>query len=212
MPSLLALAAGGAAFAVLAAKQEKKLLCKKEREARDALLLHLALEKDERVRALLLSAFLADGKKAHCADDALSVDGVSLIPLYTMEPVTADAVAGLLKRFGEQEFILACNALTPAAEKLLSSFGRKKMDGTETYALFARTGMPEKLICGNIPRRTVKARLKALFSKKSARPFFVSGFLLLFMSLFVIYPVYYLVAGCMLTVTAIVVRAAGNTE
>ena len=54
-----------------------------------------------------------------------------------------------------------------------------------------------------------KTRLRAAFAKRNARPFFVSGFLLLIMSLFVIYPVYYLVTGSVLMIAAIVVRATG---
>ena len=180
--TLIALAVGGGTFCLLSAKREKRLLGKKEREARDALLLHLALEKDERVRALLLTALTADGREAHCSGDALALDGNPLVPLYTMEPVSADAVAQLVRRFGSEPFTVACNALTPEAEKLL---------------------------CGDVPRRTAKTRLRAAFAKRNARPFFVSGFLLLIMSLFVIYPVYYLVTGSVLMIAAIVVRATG---
>lgn len=208
--TLLALAVGGGVFCLLTVKRTKLLLGKKERARRDALLLHLALEKDERVRALLLTALIKDGKEAHCAGDALAVDGSPLVPLYTMQPVSADAVARLLKQYGETPFVLACNALTPEAEKLLAEFGRTVMDGDETYALLARTEcIPERLLCGNIPRRTAKTRLHAAFAKRNARPFFVSGLILLVMSLFVIYPVYYLVTGSVLMITAIVVRATG---
>lgn len=208
--TLLALAVGCAVFCALSSGRARRRLGKEEREKRDAVLLHLALEKDERVRALLLTALVADGREAHCAGDALALDGAPLVPLYTMEPVSADAVAALLKRYGEQSFTLACNALTPEAEKLLASFSRSVMNGDETYALLARTeSVPEKLICGNIPRRTAKTRLRAAFAKRNARPFFVSGVLLLLMSLFVIYPVYYLVTGSVLMITAIVVRATG---
>ena len=55
----------------------------------------------------------------------------------------------------------------------------------------------------------VKAGIRAAFAKRNAHPFFVSGFLLLIMSLFVIYPVYYLVTGSVLMIAAIVVRATG---
>lgn len=208
--TLLAAVVGCCVFCLLSAKRTKRRLGKQDRQRRDALLLHLALEKDERVRALLLTALVADGRDAHCSEDVIALDGVPLVPLYTMEPLSADAVAALLKRYGEQPFILACNSLTPEAEKLLASFSRQILGGEETYALFSRTeSIPEKLICGNIPRRTVKTRLHSALAKRNARPFFVSGVLLLIMSLFVIYPVYYLVTGSILMITAIVVRATG---
>lgn len=208
--TLIALAVGCALFLLLSTRRNRRLLGKKERERRDALLLHLALEKDERVRALLLEALLKDGRQAHCEQDAIDADGVTLVPLYTMEPVSADAVAQLLKKYGERPFTLACNTLTPEAEKLLASFARKAMKGDETYDLFERTAcIPDKMICGNIPRRTAGTRLRAAFSKHNAHPFFVSGALLLIMSLFVIYPVYYLVTGSLLMITAVIVRAVG---
>lgn len=208
--TLLALALGVILFFLLGAKHRKRTLGKKQRENREKLMLHLALERDERVRAALLEALLADGQNAHCERDALAVDGTPLIPIFTMQPVSADAVAHLLKEYGEQPFRIACNALTPEAEKLLTSFGKEVMNGDETYALFSRTkSIPEKLLCGDVPRRTAKTRLRAAFAKRNARPFFVSGFLLLIMSLFVIYPVYYLVTGSVLMIAAIIVRATG---
>ena len=120
--TLLALALGVILFFLLGAKHRKRALGKKQRENREKLMLHLALERDERVRAALLEALLADGQNAHCERDALAVDGTPLIPIFTMQPVSADAVAHLLKEYGEQPFRIACNALTPEAEKLLCAF------------------------------------------------------------------------------------------
>ncbi len=209
--TLLALAAGGGLYCLFFLRRTKRLFSKQESEKRDAVLLHLALERDERVRALLLEALVKDGQTAHCEKDALARDGVPLIPMYTMQPLSADAAAALLKRYGSAPFELACNALTAEAEKLLTSFGRSVMDGDETYALLSRTGcIPEKLICGDIPRRTAKTKLRAAFSRRSARPFFVSGLLLLVMSLFAIYPVYYLVTGSVLLIASIAVRVTGK--
>lgn len=206
----LALAVGGLAFLFMYQSQNKKFLNKKQREEREALLLHLTLEKPERVRAALLSAYLADGKDAHCEREILSVEGVPLVPLFTMEPVGADEIAQLLRGFGKEPFSVVCNALTPEAEKLLASFGIKAVCGEEVYALFSRTNtMPDPLICGEIPRKTVKQKLRRSFSKSNARPFFVSGSLLLVMSLFTLFPLYYVISGGILLLCAVTVRLFG---
>ena len=185
---------------------------RREKGERDALLLHLALEKEERVRADLLSALAADGKNASCEEDVLSSEGVLLIPIFTMEPLSADMVASLLKKYGEAPFKIVCNSLTAEAEKLLLTFQKGAVKGDEVYALFARTKMPSPLICGQLPRRSLRGRLRISFSKKNARPFFVSGLLLLFMSLFTLFPLYYLVTGSVLLVAAVLVRAVGFSE
>lgn len=207
---LFALSTGLVAFLLIARTHRKKSLPKKERERREALLLHLALEREERVRALLLTALCADGKEAHCEGDELCLEGERLVPRFTMQPVSADEIARLLRAHGEDSFTLACNTLSPEAEKLLASFGRKVLRGDDIFELFERTETaPEKLICGNIPRRTAKQKWRSGFSKKNARPFFVSALLLLIMSLFTFFPVYYLISGGILLGCAVTVRIFG---
>lgn len=208
--SMLALATGGIVFLVLYNKNRKRSLTKREQESRDALLLHLALEKPERVRATLLEAYLADGKNAHCDDEELRVDDLPVVPLFSLDPISADEIARLIRRFGRNRFCINCNSLSAEAEKLAVSFGIETRKGDDIYALFSRTGTtPNPLICGEIPRRTVKQKLRRAFSKSNARPFFVSGLLLLLMSLFTFFPVYYIVTGSILLISAIVVRLLG---
>lgn len=198
---------------LLAGSRRKKVRGKREKEDRDALLLHLALEKEERVRAAILTALVADGRGANLKGDVLEEGGKLLIPLFTMEPLSADTMAGLIRTYGETPFVLLCNGVSAEAEKLLERFDRPIVKGDEIYALFARTGTtPNPLICGQIPRRSLKMNLRRSFSKKNARPFFVSGLLLLFMSLFTLFPLYYLISGCILLATAVVVRAVGFAE
>lgn len=198
---------------LLSGSRRKKLVGKREKEDRDALLLHLALEKEERVRAALLTALVADGREANLKGDVLEENGTLLIPLFTMEPLTADRVANLLRTYGETPFTLLCSGVSAEAEKLLLRFQKGTMKGDEVYSLFARTKTtPNPLICGQLPRRTLKTSLRRSFSKKNARPFFVSGLVLLFMSLFTLFPLYYLISGCVLLATAVVVRAVGFAE
>ncbi len=208
--ALLAAAIGCGVFLLLWSRSRQKLFGKKEREKRDKLLLHLALERPERIRAALLAAYLADGKDAHCQGDALRVDEAEAVPIFTMQPVSADEIALLIKRYRETPFYILCNALSDEAEKLAADFSVPVVRGDEVYTLFARTDtMPAPLICGKIPRKTAKRTLRRIFSKKNARPFFVSGSLLLLMSLFAFFPYYYIVSGSILLLGAILIRTIG---
>ncbi len=210
---LFAAAAFAGSSMLILGSREKKVRGKKEKEARDALLLHLALEKEEKVRAALLRALIADGKEAALREEAILLDGVLYLPSFTMEPLSADMVASFLRKYGETPFVLVCNSLSEAAEKLLLSFQKSAMKGDEVYALFSRTDtIPDPLICSQIPRRTARMKLRRAFSKRNARPFFVSGSALLFMSLFVLFPLYYLVAGSILMAAAVLIRAVGYRE
>ncbi len=208
--TLLLLATGALVLFFLDGSHRKKRLTKKQAEEQSALMLHLALEKPERVRATLLTALIADGKEAHLLDEDLCIDGTPAVCLFTMQPLSADTVARLLRRFQTQPFLLICNQLSPESLSLLHSFQIQAWCAGEVYALFSRTeSTPSPLICGNLPRRTIKTRARAFVRKSNARPFFVSGLLLLFMSLFAIFPVYYLSVGGALIVAAIAVRLFG---
>lgn len=208
--AVIGLTVSTAAGLVLYQKNKKKLLSRREREARDKLMLHLALEKPERVRAQLLEAFLADGKKAHCLEEELSLEGLPCVPIFSLEPVSADGIARQIRKFGTQKFKILCKGVTPEAEKLLQAFGIEKLGENEIYALFARTKkMPNPLICGEVPRKTGKMKLQKTFSKSNAHPFLVSGALLLIMSLFTFFPVYYIISGSVLLLLAITVRLFG---
>ena len=208
--TLISLALAISLYLLISRKHRRAALGKREREKKNALMLHLTLERPERIRTALISTYTADGKECRADGDALNIDGEIVVPLFTMQPVSADAVALLLREYGETPFVIACNELTPEAQSLLGSFGRKFWNGNDIYETFSRTEtIPAQLICGEIPRKTARAKLVRAFSKKNARPFFVSGLLLLFMSLFTFFPTYYLVTGSILLASSVFVRALG---
>ncbi len=207
---LFALAAGGIAFLILYSKRKKYALSKAERARKEGLMLHLALEQKGRVLEALQRAYAADGRQTEIGDGCLTEGEKRWVVLFTMQPVSADAVAEMLRSYGGSAFGLLCNELTPEAEKLMRSFGKDAVTGDEVFALFERTGTtPSPLICGDLPRPKLRARLKRSFSKRNAKPFFVSGMLLLVMSLFTFFPLYYLISGSILLLTAVAVRAFG---
>ena len=210
LASLIALAIAGIILILFYHSRRRRRLSKKEAEARDALLLHLALEKEERVYSALMKAFKADGKNAQLQNDALLVEDTLCVHRFTMQPLSADETARIIRAYGKEKLTILCNALSPEAEKLAHSFGVKLMRRNEIYDLFTRTQTtPEPLILAELPRKSAKRTFRRIISKKSARPFFTSGVLLLFMSLFTFFPIYYLISGCVLTSLAIIVRFFG---
>ncbi len=211
--TLFSLAVGILLFLLFSRRKRKKQLSKAEQLKKDALLLHLALEKEERVRALFLEAFLAEEKRAHCKEKVLEVEEKICIPRFTLQPLSADEAAKLLREYGEKNFTILCNRLSPEGEKLCRDFGISTLCAEQVFDLFIRTNTyPQTLICGEIPRKTAKTKFRAFFSKRNARPFFTSGILLLVMSLFTFFPIYYLLSGGALLITAILVRALGKEE
>lgn len=207
---LIALAIGTGCSLLIAHDHRKKHCTKQAQKQREAVMLHLTLAPTGDTVATLAAAYRAEGKEVETGEETLSVDGIATIPLFTMQPVSADAVAVLLKKYGKENFVLACNDLTPQARSLLSSFGRASAESEEIYTLLERTGTtPSPLICGEIPRHPLKHKLRRTFSKKNARPFFVSGSVLVLMSLFTFFPLYYLITGALLLITSVGVRALG---
>lgn len=206
---LFMFAIGMTTFLLSSRKHNQKKLNQREREAKEALMLHLTLATDEQVRKSLFQALTARNEAVSYSDNDLILDEKCAVPLFTMEAVTADDVALLIRRH-RTSFILLCNELSPSAEKLLRSFQIKVMRGDEIYQLFSSTNTtPNPLICGELPRYNLKAKVHLAFSKRNARPYFVSGSLLLIMSLFAIFPVYYLVTGIVLLFCSVVVRFFG---
>ncbi len=208
--ALLTAATGIGAFALLYRSHSRKNLSRALQKRREDLMLHLTLEESDRVCALLADALGKDGCAAEAAEGTVLGGGKTYVPLFTMQPVSADAVAMLLKKYRDVPFTLLCNTLTPEAQALMRRFGREALTGDAVLALLERTGcFPSPLLLGDLPRPKLKARLKRTFSKQNARPFFVSGVFLLIMSLFVLFPLYYLIAGSLLLLASVLIRAFG---
>lgn len=210
---LAALLAAAFCLLFLGGRYKRRVSGKRRRAQRDALLLHLNLEEEEKALACLLDAFRADGADCELDGGSLIVNEKYMIPIFTMSPVSADHVAILLKKYKNKPFVILCNSLSPEAERLAASFQKEVMCGDEVFSLFERTNtIPAELICGDLKRVTVKDKLRRSFSKSNARPFFVSGSLLLVMSLFTFFPLYYLVSGSVLLLLSILVRAFGYAQ
>lgn len=196
--ALLALAGGLATFLIESRSRTKRYLSAKEQAERDAILMHLSLAPPEQAAASIASALAEEGRKSEQKGEELLLDGKPAELLFRMEPASADDLAPLIRRHGGN-FILCCNTLSEAAQALIKRFPVEVIGGEEIYQLLKRTGkLPARLLGEAPPKSRHRDKLRAVFKKSNARPFFVSGALLLIMSLFTLFPVYYLITGSIL--------------
>lgn len=206
----LAICVGLAVFLLESRTRGRRLLSARQARERDALLFHLALAPARETEELLRRAH----KKAQQTEQTSGqtpANNVDIELLFTLEPLSADRLASLIRTRGEQ-FTLFCSELSPAAEKLTKTFPITVIRGDEVYRLLSETGeLPERLL-GTTPRPSRRERLRTLFTRNSAKPFFVSGALLLLMSLFTIFPVYYLAAGSLLLLLSVGLRILAPSE
>mgnify|MGYP001851936639 FL=1 len=204
--ALLALAVGTGVFFLERHSRRKKYLSAKQRAECDALLMHLSLSPPEKKAELLASALSKEGRKTEREGSSLCVDGKAAELLFCMEPASADELARAIGRRGG-DFILYCNRLSDTAESLLKRFPVEAVRGEEVYDLLRRTDSIPKELLGSVGAKTShREKLRAVFQKSSARPFFLSGAMLLIMSLFTLFPVYYLATGSVLLLLSVVLR------
>ena len=206
----LAICVGLAVFLLESRTRGKRLLSARQARERDALLFHLALAPARETEELLRRARKKEQRSAQTSGQPPANDAPVEF-LFTLEPLSADRLASIIRARGEQ-FTLFCSELSPAAEKLTKTFPITVIRGDEVYRLLSETGeLPERFL-GTTPRPSRRERLRTLFTRNSAKPFFVSGALLLLMSLFTIFPVYYLTAGSLLLLLSVGLRILAPSE
>ena len=186
---------GAAVFLLKRKRQNKKYLGSAEERKRAALMTHLALAPPEEIKALLLHALETNGQQAELKEGELFLNGSPAALLFRMAPASQDDVAALVRTYGSK-FTLICSDLSPEADELTRSLSVPTIRTDELYSVLKETdSIPEKLLPPVPSRKSRRERFRAVFRKSNARPFFVSGTLLLLMSLFALFPVYYLAAG-----------------
>lgn len=201
--ALIALAVSVPVFYILYTVREKKILRRAEEKERDKLMLHLALIKQQDAVNILCSMcdIIHNIKYFY----AVKEDEV-LCPAFTVEPLGADKIAELAKKFSGKQLTVFCSALSPAAQKLCDGLGIKTIKGDEIYLrLKAKNLLPEKYLC-DVKKKTIRERFSAAISRTNSRPFITGGLGLLIFSLFTIFPIYYLISGIILLVTGIIIR------
>ena len=153
----LAVCVGLAVFLLETRTRGKRLLSARQARERDALLLHLALAPARETEELLRRARKKEQRSAQTSGQPPANDSAVEF-LFTLEPLSADRLASLIRARGKQ-FTLFCSELSPAAEKLTKTFPITVIRGDEVYRLLTEpTGTP--------PRPLYKEQRQALLRER----------------------------------------------
>lgn len=214
-------------YALLHKKRERLCLKKRDEENRDKLLLHLALQGEKANSDYFLKFFKtkvdgkADGQageNARGTAELKRLKGVARIetetenfyPLFTLCPLDADKIAPVLYGEGEKRKCLLCSGLTEEAQKLCARFDVRTITGNEVYLMLKKEDfLPEHYLGDDARPPQKKKRLHAWFAKSNSRRFLSGGTLILLTSLITPFPLYYLILGSALILSAVFVRIFG---
>ena len=207
---VVALAFALLVFLALKARLEDKYLLAKDEETKNKLFLHLALDQPENNRKLFAKLLKAEDTPAERKSGTLIVGEECIFLLFFMEQLSADEIAKVIKKPWDGKKTVYCNTLSPEAEKLCRDFGIDVVPARELYLrLKEKNLLPERFLCPNVPKRTVKERVSSFFRRSLAHPYFMTGLGLLALSFLTPYKLYYLIAGGCLLLLSLVLRLFG---
>ena len=204
-----------AAFLILQKKRKRLVVEQKEARERDDLVLYLSLLSDS-----ALGRFFKDYLQTEtCVPTirktggilAVETEDTAFYPTFTVKPVDGDRIAKIVKAKTDKRKVLLCPATAPEAETLAFRFFIDIQRADEIYKnAKAKKLLPEKYPFGQEPSSKWKNKARIWFSKKNARPFFVSALLLFLSSLLTPFGAYYLVFGFLLLILAVFTRILGT--
>ena len=211
---LLAIPCGGlvtaSVGAFLQSKRKSLLLKRSDEQAKEKLLLHLAL--------------LSDGAKTEFFKNALPapLQRFSLLRLHNekqfyflhfkLSPVTADDVAKYARLKTGKEKILLCGTIEPPAQTLCDRLHIQVKTGEEVYLTLKNADALPKAYLGDTAPDGKKHRLRLWFSKKNSKRFLIGAALIFLTSLLTPFFYYYVVTSTILLLLSIFVRIFGKSE
>ncbi len=196
---------------LLKKRRNKRCAARKDREERQKLSFHLALDTPEHNLSRIAAALARKtGEDAKMGKESISTPEGEYFLRFSLEPTTADELVPVVRAQGQDKTVLS-NSFTKDAEKLADAFGIGRMDADEVYLLLKETdNLPEQYIMGSRMKKSLKNGLLRRLGKKSARGYLLAGVSLLLFSLISIFPVYYIVAGGLMLAAAVLVRIFGK--
>lgn len=192
--------------------KRKDLDLKRSDEAQKRkLLTHLALLSDEQKTQFFQAALSDDERTAkRFSKLRLCTDEAFYFLFFRFAPVTADEIARLSRLKTAKEKTVLCDRIDEDAAALCSKLNVRLKTGAEVYALVKERGaLPETYVNEETPPDKKKRRLRLAFSRSNGRRFFVSGALVLLVSLFTPFKLYYLIFGGALLLAALFIRIFG---
>ena len=200
-------------FFPLDKKRKKTITEKKDAEERDNFSLYLALL-PEKKRAEFFQKLSPepDAKLSFIGGRyALETREDLCFPLFSVRPADGDLAAEVIRVETDKKKTLLCSSLSPEAETLLSRFGVTVKQADEVYRTAKDAdALPDSYPFEKEKKKPFKKKTEIWFSKRNAKPFLTGGCLLLFSSLFVPFPAYYLSLGFLLLSAAVFCRIFGK--
>ena len=211
-------------------KREKLCLKKQDEEAKEKLLLHLALSTQKQNAEYFAGYFSSKAKreaeKASSEEAPVRAEPVKVrtcagfyaietaeelcFPLFTVRPANGDEAAAIVRAKSDKQKRLLCGELSPEAEKLCAGFGIETTTAADAYLMLKKENfLPEHDLCEDAFTPQKKKRLHLYFAKSNSRRFLLGGVLILLTSLITPFPLYYLIFGSALVLSSIFVRIFG---
>ena len=227
---ILSLGFGFAAAYLLSVRIKKRekvfALKKSEEEEKNSLCFYLSLCDDTELTEFLrprlpflLSAVdsekILDTNEKQTTDEknekpSLCLSNHSFFPCFRFRELTADDIANEYPNLKRADApVILCDKLSDDGKRLCEKLSIPIVDGNLLYRAFKdNSAIPDEF-----PIQTttpIKRKLRNIsFAKTNSKRFFSSGVLLIASSVFIPYPVYYLVCGGLLLLTAVLVRIFG---
>lgn len=197
----------------LRAARERKFLAAKDEALKETLMLHLTLDTPENNRRLFSRLLKAEENIVERKSGGLLIGDTLIFLLFSMQPVSADEIAKIVKKAHEGPKTVYCNTLSPEAKALCDSFHIDYVEGRTLYLRLKEENLlPKKYICGEKRRLTLGERLNLKLRKSLATPYFLSGAALFLLSFFTPYRLYYLISAGVLLFLSLFVRVFGKRE
>lgn len=213
LSSVVAAAVAILVYLWLRALREKKYLAAKDEAAREALMLHLTLDTPENNRRLFARLLKAEENTVERKNGGLLIGENLVYLIFSMQPVSADEIAKIIKKPHEGPKTVYCNTLSKEAAALCDAFHVDCVEGRDLYLrLKEERLLPKHYICGDKRKRSLRERLSWRLKKSLATPYFLSGVSILFLSLFTTFRLYYIIAGSALLTLALLVRIFGKRD
>ncbi len=197
--------------AYLHSKRKNLLLKRSDEQAKQKLLLHLALLSDSAKTEFFRSALSKDTPLQRFALLRLQNKSQLYFLHFKLIPVNADDVSKYARLKTSREKILLCGSIEEPARALCQRLQIQVKTGEEVYVSLKNADALPKNYLGDTPSAK-KRRLTLWFSKRNSKRFLISAILILLVSALTPFFYYYVLMSVTLLLLAVFVRIFGKTE
>ncbi|MBE5752593.1 MAG: hypothetical protein E7343_00805 [Clostridiales bacterium] len=205
-------------------KRELFALKKSEEDEKESLCFYLKLATEEEIINFfkpilpfllsLLNAPNTTNEYAQKKDEnnlsKLFLQGYAFFPIFKFNEITCDDIARFYPKLKQEPApVLLFDKATLEAQSLIEKLGILNIDGNKLYkALKSNDSIPKEYpIKTAMPVKRKKRNIA--FAKSNSKRFFSGGAMILASSVFIPYPAYYVISGCLLLLTSVFVRIFG---